>query len=84
MAIRPINRDSTATAASAIAVTPSDTVVFADGECRALYVGVAGNITGLVNGAAVLFTAVPVGVLPVRFTRINATATAATSMLALY
>jgi hypothetical protein len=71
--------------ARAIAVTPSDVTNFADGLCRAIYVGGAGNITAIVNGAAILFTAVPVGtILPVQATRVNATATTATAMVALY
>jgi hypothetical protein len=68
----------------AVAVTPSDTVNFAAGACNGLYVGVAGDVTGVVAGAAVLFKAVPVGVLDVAFSRINNTATTATTMLALY
>jgi hypothetical protein len=52
--------------------------------CRALYVGVAGNVTGVVNGTAVLFKNVPVGVLPVRFTQINTSGTTATDMVALF
>jgi hypothetical protein len=68
----------------AVAITTSDTVNFTEGACRAIYVGGAGNITAIVNGAAVLFTAVPVGtVLPVEATRVNATGTAATAMVAL-
>jgi hypothetical protein len=76
--------DSQSTAGVAVAVTPHASTNFAEGECRALYVGVAGDVTGIVNGAVVTFTAAPVGVLPVRFTRINAVATTATNMVALY
>lgn len=79
-----IPRDSTQTAGKAVAVTPSDATNFTDGECRALYVGVTGDVVGVVNGSAVTFTAVPVGILPVRFTRINSTNTTASSMVALY
>lgn len=69
----------------AVAVTPSDATNFTEGACHAIYVGGAGNITAVVNGAAVLFTAVPVGtILPVRATRVNSTATTATAMVALY
>lgn len=82
---RPINRDSTSTAASAVAVTPHDSTNFAEGECRSLYVGGAGTVVGIVDGAAVTFAGVVAGtVLPVRFTRINSTSTTATSMVALY
>ena len=69
----------------AIAIVPSDVTNFTDGACHAIYVGGAGNITAVVNGTAVLFTAVPVGtILPVRATRVNATGTAATNLVALY
>ena len=52
-----------------------------------VYVGGAGNISGVLAGdtAAVTFTGVPVGtVLPVLFTRINATGTTATALVGLY
>ena len=69
----------------AVAVTPSDAVSFAEGTCHAIYVGGAGNITAVVNGIAVLFTATPVGmVLKVRASRVNATGTTATALVALY
>jgi len=80
----PVNRDSTSTTKLAVAVTPHDSTDFTDGECRALYVGGTGNITAIVGGNVVLFTAVPVGVLPIRCTRVNSTATTATAMVALY
>lgn len=79
-----VPRSSTESASKAVAVTPDNTVNFTDGECRALYVGVSGDIVGVVNGTPVTFTAVPVGILPVRFTRINSTSTTAASMVALY
>jgi hypothetical protein len=71
--------------ARAVAITPHNSTDFAEGLCRAIYVGGAGNITAIVNGVAVLFTAVPVGtVLRIQATRVNATATTATAMVALY
>lgn len=79
-----IPSSSTQSANKAVAVTPHDSTNFTDGECRGLYVGVSGTVVGIVGGAAVTFTAVPVGVLPVRFTRINSTNTTATNMVALY
>ena len=67
------------------AITPSNTVSLT-GITRAVYVGGAGNITAIMsNGDTVLFTAVPVGtLLPIRCTRINATATTATLLIAMY
>lgn len=73
------------TYSTAIAITPHDSTNFTSGRCQAIYVGGAGNITAIVGGAAVLFTAVPVGtVLKVAATRVNNTATTATAMVALY
>ena len=69
----------------AVPVTPSDSANFAFGQARALYIGGAGNVTlDTVNGTAVLFTAVPVGILPVAAVRVRATGTAATGIVALY
>lgn len=69
---------------TAEAVTPSDTVGFLGGKCRAIYVGVTGDVTAVVGGAAVLFKAMPVGVHWIACTRVNATATTATNILALF
>jgi hypothetical protein len=52
--------------------------------CRALYIGVAGDVTAVVGGVAVLFKNVPVGILPVRCTKVNSSGTAATDMVALF
>ena len=69
----------------AVAVTPSNSVDFTQGACKALYVGGAGNVTAVVGGVAVLFTAPPVGtILPIAATRVNSTGTTATAMVALY
>lgn len=71
--------------AYAEAVTPSDTVSLTK-TARALYVGGAGNITALMpDGSVVLFSNVQGGsILPVLVNRVNATATTATSIVALY
>jgi hypothetical protein len=69
----------------AVAIVPSDVTNFTDGACHAIYVGGAGNITAVVNGTAVLFAGALVGsVLEIRATRVNATGTAATNLVALY
>lgn len=74
-----------ATSSQAIAVTPSDTVNFASGACRGLYVGGAGNVVAIVGGVAVTFNGALAGtVLPVAATRVNATSTTATGLIALY
>ena len=72
-----------APATGAVAVTPSDTVNLLN-EARSLYIGVTGDVTAVVRGATVLFKAVPVGILPVRVTRVNNTNTTATNIVALY
>lgn len=80
------NDDILAPALNYAAVTPSDSTVFPFGLCRALYVGVAGNVTVLsAGGAAVTFSGVPAGViLPIRCKRVNSTSTTATNIVALY
>ena len=82
--------DFSAPAAHAYAVTPNDSTDTAY-VFRALYVGVAGNVTlttvgsGNVAGADVVFTAVPAGsILPIIGTRVKATGTTATSIVAMF
>jgi hypothetical protein len=73
----------------AFAVIPHDTNkhVNADGKpepARALYIGVAGDVTLVdLQGTAVLFKAVPVGLLRVGSVRVNATGTTATNIVGL-
>lgn len=71
-------------AIASYAVTPSDATDFVNGPARGLYVGVTGDVTLMSAGNAVLFKAVPVGILPVYCSRVNATATTATNIVALY
>lgn len=68
-----------------VAVTPSDATLLTD-TARALYVGGAGNVVLLMpDGTTATLTAVAVGVWhPIRFTRVNATSTTATAILAGY
>ena len=71
------------------AITPSDTVNIprnAAGEFpAAIFVGVAGNISIVgADGEAAVFQNVPVGTLPVRARRVNATGTTATGLIGLY
>lgn len=67
------------------AVTPSDTVMLANGICRSLYVGVTGDVVVLTaGGSTVTFKAAPVGILTVQCQRVNSTSTTATNILALY
>jgi hypothetical protein len=67
-----------------VAVTPSDSTVL--DTTRALYIGGAGAVAVVTKGGTTLtFSAVPVGtVLRLRVTKVMATNTTATNILALY
>lgn len=78
----------TAPAIDAFAITKSDTDVFGTATgtnvTRAIYVGVTGNINIVTaNGSTVLFSNVPVGILPVRAKQVLSTSTTASSMVGL-
>lgn len=66
------------------AVTPSDTVNFTTTP-DAFYIGGAGTVVGISNGSAVTFVGLQAGqYLAGSLSRINATSTTATSIIALY
>lgn len=67
-----------------VAVTPSDSTTFA--PCRAIYIGVAGDVyvDGVRRGTNVKMTAAAAGEHPWQVTRIYATGTTATDIVALY
>jgi hypothetical protein len=67
----------------AVAITPHDSTNFTEGACRAIHVSVAGTLTAIVNGQVVLFPVAPAGLLLIEATRVNATGTAATGLVAL-
>ena len=68
----------------AAAITPSDSVNLAT-LTRAIYVGsAAGNIVAIINGVATTFTLVPIGILPIQASRVNATGTTSTGLVALW
>ena len=67
----------------AAAITPHDSTDLSQ-TTLAIYVGVTGDVTAIIDGNAILFKAVPVGVLRIRCTRVNSTATTATNMVALW
>lgn len=71
--------------ANAAAVTPSDSADLAD-VTQALYVGGAGALAVVMQGGqTVTFSAVPVGtVLDIRVSRVKATGTTATLIIALW
>lgn len=65
-------------------VVPSDTINLAQ-TSRRLYIGVSGALSVEMEGrgSAIVFVAVPVGILKIAVTRVNATGTAATDIVAL-
>jgi hypothetical protein len=65
------------------AVTPSNSVDL-PAPTRALFVGVAGNISVEMRNGTVVFANVPVGIIPIQCTRVNSTGTTATTMVALW
>lgn len=71
-------------AAGGAAVTPSDTVGFGF-TSFGLYVGGAGNVVAVMaNGETLTFNGVTAGtLLPIQVTRVNATSTTATNIVAL-
>jgi hypothetical protein len=71
------------TANNAFAVTPSDSN---DNIASALYIGTTGNVAVIPQGQAnsVIFTAHPVGYLPVRVSKVLATGTTASNILGLF
>ncbi len=76
----------TRSAASAVAVTPSDTTVLTRG-CRALWIGGAGTVAVVManDTAPVSLASVPAGTLmPVQAAKVMATNTTATLIVALY
>lgn len=67
-----------------VAVTPSDTTVLE--PTRGIYVGGAGNISlGMADGSMMVLTAIQIGVIhPLSVTRVLATSTTATVVVAIY
>lgn len=68
----------------AVEVTPSDSIVYA--ECRAIYVGGAGDLTIRTRGGdTVTLASVPAGsLLPINADQIRSTDTTATSIVVLF
>jgi hypothetical protein len=76
----PVTTDA-GSSATAAAVTPNDNTAL---TMRALYVGGAGDVVATIGGADITFKAVPVGsILPIKATKVKATGTTATNMVAL-
>ena len=80
-----MSRDLSSPAANALTVTPSDSAEIP--LCRALWIGVGGNVTVVCEdgAASVLFAGAGAGqVIPVRCRKVLSTGTTATSIVALY
>lgn len=77
--------DMAAPAMGVSTITPSDSVDLPS-PCRGIWVGVAGDITldGVIAGTAVTLHNVPIGILPIAATRVYATGTDATYLVALF
>ena len=76
--------DATVSAHSALAVTPSDSTVLP--TTRGLWVGVAGNVAVVMSDDqnSITFVGVPAGsILPIQVTKVLATGTTATDIIAL-
>lgn len=73
-------------AKSVYAVTPSDTVDLAQGATVGIYVGGSGDVVCITSGGTTItFTALSSGMIhPIAATRIKATGTTATGILAVY
>ena len=81
-----LSADATVSAHRASAVTTSNSTIY-EQPTRALYIGAAGNLTvDMADGSSsILFVGVQGGtLLPIQVTRIYATGTTATSIVALY
>ena len=68
-------------ATGGFAITPDDTDAL-QSECRAVYVGVTGNLAVKhVDGSSATYTSVAVGVFPVQVTHVLSTGTTATGLV---
>ena len=83
---KTLSANNTAPGVDARAVTPNDTTALVGGQCRALYVGGAGNLAVITaGGSSVTFTAINAGtILPVAVTHVLLTGTTATSIVAIW
>lgn len=72
-------RVQSAAAKDAFSITKSDVTVIA---CEALYIGVTGDVAVItVGNTTITFTNVPVGVLPIRCTKVLSTGTTASGII---
>ena len=68
----------------AASITPDDGADLPTSS-RAIYVGASGDlVVTMVGGGTVTLTAVPVGILPIRVSRVHATGTTAADLVAVW
>jgi hypothetical protein len=69
-----------------VPVTPSDSVNLTDGLTIGLYIGVSGNVSVVTkSGQTRILVGLAAGIIhPIPVTRVNSTATTATSIVAVY
>lgn len=67
-----------------VAITTSDSVNLPNGLCRGIHVGVGGTITLIQADLVVPYIVVAGSYYPYECTRVNATGTTATDLVALY
>lgn len=86
MSSKMYDKDYTAAAGAALAITPDDNTDLARG-CRAVYVGSSGSIVAILDKdtSSVTFVGAVAGsLLPIRVKRVLSTGTTAGSLVALY
>lgn len=81
----PFAAGNNGSASRGAAVTPSDSTDIVGGPCRALYVGVTGDVVWVgVDDVPVTIKAAAVGYHPLIAKRVNSTSTTATNIVALF
>jgi hypothetical protein len=80
------NADATVSARKGVVVTPADATDLTNGVCRAIYIGVTGDLVVVMpyEDDTVTFTNVPVGIFPIQCRQIYSTGTTASGIVALY
>lgn len=74
-----VHRIQSAAATDAFTITPSDVTVIA---AEVLYIGTTGNVAVVtVGGTTITFSNVPVGILPIRCTKVMSTNTTASNII---
>lgn len=69
----------------ALAVTPSDSANLSKGATKGIYIGGAGDLSVILSsGTTIAFTGLSVGFHPISATRVRATGTTATNIVAVY